>query len=302
MSYEADLQLIDDYGDYLMLQRRLSKATLNVYTQEITLFLGYLRSLSLDVISVSLQDIETYLSLSKKDRELSARTLARNLSSLRSFFIYLQISKIREDNPVMQLENPKIGTRFPSVATLEEIDSLFSVIDVSDPLGFRDRALFELIYSCGLRISETCDLKVSDYEGRSLRVLGKRNKMRLVPVGEIAQSFVDEYLLKIRVDLVKENLCEKALFVGRNGHPLTRQAVYKRFEQYCDKVGLVAKVHTLRHSFATHLLEGGADLRSVQELLGHSDIKTTQIYTHVHTDDLKRAYTAFHGNPEEGKK
>ncbi|AEV28438.1 site-specific recombinase XerD [Sphaerochaeta pleomorpha str. Grapes] len=299
MSIEADSQLVEDYCDYLMLQRRLSRATVAVYSQEIGFFLAYLRASSLDVETVPVLEIEKYLSHSRQDRDLSARTLARNLSSLRSFFIFLQIGKIRKDNPVLHLGSPKIGTRFPAVATVSEVDRLLDSIDSSNNLGYRDRTLFELIYSCGLRVSEACDLSVGDYAIRSLRVLGKRNKMRLVPVGEIAQDYVNCYLADIRPALVKGNLSEKALFVGRNGHKLTRQAVFKRFEMYCDAIGLVAKVHTLRHSFATHLLEGGADLRSVQELLGHSDIKTTQIYTHVHTDDLKKAYDTFHGNPKE---
>ena len=299
MSIEADSQLIEDYSDYLMLQRRLSRATVAVYSQEIGLFLDYLRASSLEAETVTVREIETYLSHSRQDRVLTARTLARNLSCLRSFFIFLQIGKIREDNPVLHLGSPRVGTRFPSVATIFDVDRLLDSIDCSDTLGYRDRALFELIYSCGLRVSEACDLCVGDYTISSLRVLGKRNKMRLVPVGEIAQNYVNRYLVDIRPSLVRGNLSEKALFVGRNGHKLTRQAVFKRFEKYCDAIGLVAKVHTLRHSFATHLLEGGADLRSVQELLGHSDIKTTQIYTHVHTDDLKKAYDAFHGNPKE---
>jgi integrase/recombinase XerD len=302
MSIESDSQLTEDYCDYLMLQRRLSKATVAVYSQEIGSFLAYLRTVSQSIETVPVLEIEKYVSLSKQSRNLSARTLARNLSSLRSFFIFLQIEKIRNDNPVLHLDSPKIGTRFPSVASLQQIDSLLDSIDCSDNLGYRDRALFELIYSCGLRVSEACDLQVGDYAIHSIRVLGKRNKMRLVPVGEIAQTYIDRYLAEIRPSLVKGNLSEKALFVGRNGHKLTRQAIFKRFEMYCDKIGLVAKVHTLRHSFATHLLQGGADLRSVQELLGHSDIKTTQIYTHVQSDDLKKAYDAFHGIPEEGKK
>jgi integrase/recombinase XerD len=299
MSVETDRQLIEDYCDYLILQKRVSKATVSVYSHEVVLLLEYLGNAGLDLGTVELLDIEKYLSDSRQGRDISARTLARNLSSLRSFFKYLQIEKIREDNPVLHLEGPRLGSRFPSVASVEEVDRLLDSIDTSNELGYRDRALFELVYSCGLRVSETCDLKVGDYQRYSLRVVGKRNKMRIVPIGELAQTYLDAYLKDIRPTLVKGNLGEKALFVGRNGHKLTRQAIFKRFEMYCDSIGLVAKVHTLRHSFATHLLEGGADLRSVQELLGHSDIKTTQIYTHVHTKDLQKAYDTFHGKMKE---
>jgi integrase/recombinase XerD len=299
MSVEADRQLVEDYCDYLILQKRVSKATVSVYSHEVILLLEYLGNAGLVLETVELLDIEKYLSTSRQGRNVSARTLARNLSSLRSFFKYLQIEKIREDNPVLHLEGPRLGTRFPSVASVEDVDRLLDSIATNNELGYRDRTLFELIYSCGLRVSEACDLKVGDYQGYSLRVVGKRNKMRIVPVGELAQKYLDAYLQDIRPTLVKGNLGEKALFVGRNGHKLTRQAIFKRFEMYCDSIGLVAKVHTLRHSFATHLLEGGADLRSVQELLGHSDIKTTQIYTHVHTKDLQKAYDTFHGKMKE---
>ena len=145
-----------------------------------------------------------------------------------------------------------------------------------------------------MRISEACNLEVSDYQDGKLRVLGKRDKLRIVPVGEIAAHYLDIYLKDIRPQLIGMRLANKALFVGRRGRKLTRQAIYKRFISYCGECGLDAKVHTLRHSFATHLLEGGADLRSVQELLGHADIKTTQIYTHVDTASLQHAYDAYH--------
>ena len=296
MSRETNQQLLDDYIDYLILQRRLSKATVVVYKLEIALFLD---ALEREVETLTSQEIEEYLVFSAKKRRLSPRTMARNLSALRSFFLYLQKEKIRSDNPVTLLTGAKIPSDLPLVSTIGEIDSLLESIDTSEPLSFRDRTLFELIYSCGLRISEACDLQVGDYTNHSIRVIGKRNKMRLIPVGDIACTFLDAYLAGIRPDLVKARYNEKALFVGRNGHKMTRQAIFKRFKMYCSRIHLVAKVHTLRHSFATHLLEGGADLRSVQELLGHSDIKTTQIYTHVHTSDLKHAYDAYHNIEEE---
>lgn len=296
MSRETDCQLLDEYIDYLILQRRLSKATVAVYKLEIGLFL---EAIETEVEHVTSQDMETYLILSAKRRGLSPRTIARNVSALRSFFLYLQKEKIRSDNPITLLTRAKIPSDLPLVSTIEEIDTLLESIDTDTSLGFRDRCMFELIYSCGLRISEACNLQVDDYVNHSIRVVGKRNKMRIIPVGDIACTLLDAYLGDIRPDLVKARYNEKALFVGRNGHKMTRQAIFKRFKMYCERIHLVAKVHTLRHSFATHLLEGGADLRSVQELLGHSDIKTTQIYTHVHTNDLKHAYDAYHTNEEE---
>jgi integrase/recombinase XerD len=232
-------------------------------------------------------------------RELSDRSVSKLLSALRSFFTYLQLQKIRIDNPVLQIPRAHQPVQLPKVASLKEVETLLESIDTSDVLGFRDRTMFELIYSCGLRISEACNLELTDYQDRYLRVLGKRGKMRILPVGEVAHSFLDAYLKEVRPSLVGSKRSVKALFVGRRGQKLTRQAVYKRFMNYTDLTDIEAKVHTLRHSFATHLLEGGADLRSVQELLGHSDIKTTQIYTHVDTTALQDAYRRFHKNDED---
>jgi integrase/recombinase XerD len=249
---------------------------------------------ALPLETVDAIQLETYLIGERKERNLSPASLAKALSALRSFFSFLQLQKIRQDNPVLLISHSQKPLTLPLVASVEQIDVLLESIDTSSPLGYRDRTLFELIYSCGLRISEACNLEVSDYQDGKLRVLGKRDKLRIVPVGEIAAHYLDVYLKDIRPELIGMRLANRALFVGRRGMRLTRQAIYKRFISYCGECGLDAKVHTLRHSFATHLLEGGADLRSVQELLGHADIKTTQIYTHVDTASLQHAYDAYH--------
>lgn len=286
----SDRVLIEEYVDYLALQRRLTEATQSVYAHELTLFLDS----AADYERMSANQIESYVVDQVQKRNLGERSVAKLLSALRSFFSFLQVSKIREDNPVLLIQRGRQQQNLPQVASVGQVDALLTSIDTSDPLGFRDRTLFELIYSCGLRISEACSLEVSDYQKTSMRVVGKRHKIRIIPVGEIARTWVDAYLLQVRPVLVGARLSTKVLFVGRRGRQLTRQAIYKRFISYCDATGLDAKVHTLRHSFATHLLEGGADLRSVQELLGHSDIKTTQIYTHVDTKQLKKAYELYH--------
>lgn len=296
MSNASDLLLIDDYTDYLAMQRRLSEATQSVYTHEVTLFLAS----GVDYEKVGASYIESYLVEQVQFRRLSERSVAKMVSALRSFFSFLQLSKIREDNPVLMIKRGRQQQNLPQVASIAQVDALLDSIDTADALGFRDRTLFELIYSCGLRISEACDLEVSDYQRTSIRVIGKRHKIRIIPVGEVARSWVDAYLKNVREHLVGMHGSTKALFVGRRGRKLTRQAVYKRFIAYCDAIGLDAKVHTLRHSFATHLLEGGADLRSVQELLGHSDIQTTQMYTHVDTRQLQKAYEQFHTDVEDG--
>jgi integrase/recombinase XerD len=287
--------IIDEYEMYLALERRLSKATIAVYCGELARFLetGH------DIDTVTSQEIQAYVATEAAERALCGRSIAKMLSALRSFFTSLQVKGLREDNPVTLLPRPKETMRLPEVATLEEVERLLRAIDDSDALGLRDRALFEVIYSCGLRISEACSLFVSHYHDQAITVVGKRNKMRRIPIGDVARLWVDAYLLKSRPVLVGMRLGEKALFVGRRGEALTRQAVHKRFTAYAKAAGLSITVHTLRHSYATHLLEGGADLRSVQQLLGHSDIKTTQIYTHVDTTALQAAYERFHPGGEE---
>lgn len=295
MADPASLLLLEEYRDYLGLQRRLSEATQSVYEHEVRLLLEQ----KVDLQTVEAHQIETYIQMQVVQRELSDRSVSKLLSALRSFFTYLQLQKIRIDNPVLQIPRAHQPVQLPKVASLKEVETLLESIDTSDVLGFRDRTMFELIYSCGLRISEACNLELTDYQDRYLRVLGKRGKMRILPVGEVAHSFLDAYLKEVRPSLVGSKRSVKALFVGRRGQKLTRQAVYKRFMNYTDLTDIEAKVHTLRHSFATHLLEGGADLRSVQELLGHSDIKTTQIYTHVDTTALQDAYRRFHKNDED---
>ncbi|MBZ4673351.1 MAG: Tyrosine recombinase xerC [Spirochaeta sp.] len=290
MALPVDQLLLEEYEDYLMIQRRLSQATLSVYLYEVSRLL----ETALPLETVDAIQLETYLIGERKERNLSPASLAKALSALRSFFSFLQLQKIRQDNPVLLISHSQKPLTLPLVASVEQIDVLLESIDTSSPLGYRDRTLFELIYSCGLRISEACNLEVSDYQDGKLRVLGKRDKLRIVPVGEIAAHYLDVYLKDIRPELIGMRLANRALFVGRRGMRLTRQAIYKRFISYCGECGLDAKVHTLRHSFATHLLEGGADLRSVQELLGHADIKTTQIYTHVDTASLQHAYDAYH--------
>ena len=286
--------IVDEYEMYLSLERRLSKATIAIYTNELSLFLeaGH------DIDAVSMQEVQAYVVEQAQLRSLSGRSVAKLLSALRSFFTYLQTKGARSDNPVSLLPRPKEGMRLPDVASVDDVERLLATIDDSDALGLRDRALFELIYSCGLRISEACSLSVSHYHKDAVTVLGKRNKMRRIPVGDVARLWVDAYLEESRPTLVGPHLGEKTLFVGRRGEGLTRQAVHKRFTAYAKAADLDITVHTLRHSYATHMLAGGADLRSVQQLLGHSDIKTTQIYTHVDTGALQAAYERFHPSGE----
>lgn len=282
--------LLEEYEHYLALQKRLSDNTIEVYLLEV----GLLLSMFANPETLNARELEHFITTMSKERELSPRSVAKSLSALRSFFTFLQLQKVRADNPLSLIRTPKRGLILPKVASRDEIEYFFSIINTHDVLGVRDKTLFEVIYSCGLRISEAADLNVDDYQNNQVRVLGKRNKMRLVPVGEVAQSLLEFYLNEIRPSLMSRSKPSQALFVGRRGQRLTRQAISKRFDEYARVAGLEMSVHTLRHSFATHLLANGADLRSVQELLGHSDIQTTQIYTHLDSATLQKGWEEFH--------
>jgi len=299
----SDRALLEDYRDYLTVERRVSIATVTIYTAEASRYLEFLHNQGdFGCDTVTVQTLVEYLIFRSSQGVLSQRTQARNSSCLRSFHRFLIDSKIRQDNPVDLLESPKIPIKIPRTASYDTVDLFLSSIDENDPsgLGYRDRTLFELIYSCGLRVSEACSLKVSDFLAaqKLLRVVGKGDKERIIPVGDIACAYIKTYLETVRPRLMGRHVHEKTLFLGRRGSPLTRALVWKRFKEYCALCGIDAKVHTLRHSFASHLLRGGADLRSVQELLGHSDIRTTQIYTHTDTEDLQQAFRTF---PPDGE-
>jgi len=282
--------LLEEYEHYLALQKRLSEGTIEVYLYEVGLLLETFE----DPEIVNARDIEAFVISYGERRSLASRSIAKTLSALRSFFTFLQLRKIREDNPLSLIRTPKKEESLPHVASYDEIEYLFSVISTSDYLGIRDKTLFEVIYSCGLRVSEAASIDVEDYQNQQLRVIGKRNRMRLIPVSEVAQASLAYYLKEARPHLLSRSKPSRALFLGRRGQRLTRQAISKRFDEYTALAGLEMSVHTLRHSFATHLLQNGADLRSVQELLGHSDIQTTQIYTHVDSSTLQRFWEEFH--------
>ena len=292
--------LLRDFEDYLENEAMLSEATREVYLREAGFLLSYLEKEKKDISNIVLQDLDDYITY--RDRELDARTIGRINSSLRSFFSFLLKENIRDDNIALLLEKPKMDAYLPHALSVEEVDKI--LLDMkemaeSDILFYRDYAFFELIYSCGLRISEAVNLKLSSYnrQEKTLIVFGKRSKERVVFVGEVAQQALDYYLENIRPQLfaerksrgrktAKEKESVNSIFLGRRGESLTRQAMHKRYHETVTKLGIEATVHALRHSYATHLLRGGANIREVQLLLGHSDIKTTQIYTHLNTDDL----------------
>lgn len=292
--------LLDQFYTDIILVNRMSEMTAQTYRISAQEFLEWLVEQRIKLRDVTTQNLVYYLMKRKTDGNAEL-TLAKDISALRAFGEYLVRKNYWTENCALLLDRPKAGRHLPKVLSVEQTDELLSSIDTSKPLGVRDDALFELIYSCGLRISEACSLKVSNvhFKERLILVHGKGDKERLVPFGDIAAQKLQKYMEEVRPELVKgRNISE--VFVNYKGEPISRKGVWKRFQEMEALSGVKAKVHTLRHSFATHLLAGGADLRSVQELLGHSDLSTTTIYTHVTDSQLLDAHKKyFEGKNDE---
>ncbi len=265
-------------------------------------FLSWVEEQGLDLPAVTREDLVRYQRKLSEDG-LSSETVAKFISALRAFGAFLKRKQIWHTNEALELERPEASRHLPRVLSVEQVDSLLSAIDVSTPLGIRDRALYELIYSCGLRISEASGLLLVNIhfaEGLII-VHGKGDKERMVPFGDIAKEWLLKWIEEARPAIVKGKLVPE-VFVNARGAPLSRKGIWKNFQALEAKSGVTAKVHTLRHSFATHLLAGGADLRVVQELLGHADLATTQIYTHVDNDQLQLYHAGYfpgHKNHEK---
>ncbi|MBN2439862.1 MAG: tyrosine recombinase XerD [Spirochaetales bacterium] len=287
--------LLKRFEDYITVELRLSANSGETYLHECRVFILYCKEKGIDIKDINSTTIIDFL-IRRQLKGVSQRTVAKCLSSLRSFFKFLILERIIDQNPAELVDMPKISLKIPKVFTISEIEQLFEQIDSSSPLGIRDRALFELIYSCGLRISEAVGLQCTDLyiEEALLKVKGKGNKERFVPVGEYGLQWLTLYIKEARLSLLKRNRNTNMLFLNHYGRPLSRKGAWKRFKEILSRANLDGKVHTLRHSFATHLLSGGADLRSVQELLGHADICTTQIYTHVEEEELKKFHKKYH--------
>ncbi|MGL4982187.1 MAG: tyrosine-type recombinase/integrase [Treponemataceae bacterium] len=280
------------YTVFLTSVKKMAHLTVETYLSSVEFFFKWLEQeksplLTQEMIlQPSLNDF-TFFLLSRKTTGATANTIAKDISALRSFSSFMVSSSLWQENPALLLERPSPTRSLPRVFSIEQIDSFLQTIDISEPLGVRDRTIFELIYSCGLRISEAVNLKLENIHltERLLLVFGKGSKERIVPFGDDAHFWLKKWLDEARVSLVGTRHIS-SVFVNFRGKPLSRKGIWKRFKEIEGLSGLSGKVHTLRHSFATHLLAGGADLRSVQELLGHSDISTTQIYTHINSETL----------------
>ena len=287
--------ILTDYRSYLLTQARLSAATVETYAREAGDLLE-----ELDRTGVAVEDVTSGLlieyMLNRQLEGRDGRTVAKCLSALRSLFGYLVREGRMDANPARRVETPRTAARLPVVFSEEEVDRLLDAIDLGRPGGLRDRALFELVYSAGLRVSEVTELGLDHLylkEGH-LVVHGKGDRERAVPLGDMARDWLERYLGGERPELASRGNGAQEVFLSVRGSRLSRKTVWKRFKEHAARAGLAGKVHTLRHSFATHLLKGGADLRSVQELLGHRDIRTTQVYTHIGEGELKDAHARFH--------
>ncbi len=290
--------LLERFRDYLLIELKLSRRTVETYMRSCSNFIAYCVENGLDPQVLTSNDVIAYLIARQTAAENSVdqRTVAKILSALRSFFGFMVIEQERDSNPALLIETPKAEQRVPGVLPVEDVERLLDAIDTDSPAGLRDRALFEVIYSCGLRISEAVELCVDRLylQERLIRVLGKGDRERLVPIGDEAIAWLERYLEHGRPRLLKAKVRTQKLFLNHRGEGLSRKGMWKRFRHIADQLGIDAKVHTLRHSYATHLLDGGADLRAVQELLGHADISTTQIYTHVGREDLRQYHADHH--------
>jgi len=283
----TNLRFTDSFARFLLMGEGLAELTVATYSVTIRKFILWLKAAGLDPCTVDTENCIAFL-FSRSDQGLTGKTVSRDRAALRSFFRYLNTEGLRSDNPADLLESPRREQILPRVLNAEQIELFLAGIDVSTVNGFRDRVLFELIYSCGLRVSEAVHLSIKDIhlQERVIIVSGKGKRERIVPFGETAARWLSQWLSIERRKMIKKTATQ-AVFLNSRGTRLTRKGIWKRFQAICQTAGVYAKVHSLRHSFATHLLEGGADLRTVQQLLGHADVSTTQIYTHVGNDGLE---------------
>jgi integrase/recombinase XerD len=289
---------IASFLTHVRVEKGLSSNTVSAYKRDLMKFEAFARKRKLSLDKIRRDDLVDFLAGLYRQR-LESRTVARQLVTLRNFFRFAQIQELIPADPSVNLESPKIRRTLPGYLRLEEVERLLEQPDEKTPFGLRDRAMLEVLYSTGLRVSELVSLRVSDLDAKvgCIRCIGKGDKERIVPVGRKALALVDKYLREARGPLTSRGkTCSSALFVNRRGGALSRVAVWKILSAYGRRAGLrmPIKPHMLRHSFATHLLERGADLRSVQLMLGHADISTTQIYTHVVEERLKQIYKAHH--------
>ena len=291
---------LNDFCDYLKIDKRYSDLTVESYRTEIKGYLDFFKEKNIKVKNIKNSDIKDYLTYIKKG-ETSERTLAHNVSVIRTFYKFLLTQKVIERNPTEFLELPKLRKKLPTVLSKEEVEKLLD-IDLTDCYSYRNKAMLELLYSTGLRVSELVNLELSniDLESCTLKTIGKGNKERIIPISDYALYYVEKYINEYRGSMLKKGV-NNYVFINNHGNVMTRQGFFKIIKKLASEKDIKTPIspHTLRHSFATHLLDYGADLRSIQEMLGHSNLSTTQIYTHVSSEHLKDNYNSSHPHSKE---
>lgn len=287
-----------DFKNYLKLERGLSQNTIDNYSFDIEKLIHFLQEFKIDVTPLNINEDDIQQFIYHISSQINARSQSRIISGLKSFFNYLNFEDIREDNPMLLIETPKIGRKLPDTLSTHDIDNLIEAIDLSTPEGERNKAMLETLYSCGLRVSELVSLKISDlfFDEGFIKVTGKGSKERFVPISDSTQKFILTYKNLIRTHLPIQKGHEDTLFLNRRGRQLTRAMVFTIIKELALKINLKKSIspHTFRHSFATHLLENGADLRAIQMMLGHESITTTEVYMHLDRKHLAKVMENFH--------
>ncbi len=291
-------QGLKDYQNYLRLERGLSENSIINYSLDIKKLMRWLETNEINTSPVSISEEILQDFIYDIAKRINPRSQSRLISGLKGFFNYLIFEDYRKTNPLELIEAPKLGRKLPDTLAIEEIDTLIKTIDLSSKQGERNRAIIETLYGCGLRVSELTNLKISDlyFEEGFIKVTGKGDKQRLVPIGPTTQKYIEIYRKEVRVHQKIQSLAKDTLFLNQHGKPLTRAMIFTIVKRLAEKSGIRKTIspHTFRHSFATHLLENGADLRAIQQMLGHESITTTEIYTHIDRKHLTEVINRFH--------
>lgn len=294
MSWESSIK---EFKYYLKVERSLADNSIQSYLRDINKLANYCRDIKKNEKSVTTKDIRNFISHLVSEK-ISPRSQARVISGIKAFYKYLILEDYITDDPTLLIENPKIGLKLPEVLSVEEIELIISSIDLSKKQGQRNKAIIETLYSCGLRVTELINLKISNinFNDEYIKVIGKGNKERLTPIGSNALKYIQIYVNEVRIHQKISKGNEDIVFLNNRGSKLSRVMIFTLIKNILKKIGIKKKVspHTFRHSFATHLIEGGADLRAVQEMLGHESITTTEIYTHLDKDYLRSNIMQFH--------
>lgn len=289
---------LKDYQIYLRLERGLSENSISGYTYDIQGFINYIETYSSQLTIANCQKEDTQAYVYHLAKNVNARSQSRQISGLKSFFNFLIFEGYREDSPMDLIDTPKIGRKLPAVLGIKEIDQLLAAIDLSHAQGYRNLTILETLYGSGLRVSELISLKISDlhFDENLLLITGKGNKQRLVPLGGVCKQKLKIYLEEVRVHVPVKKEFQDIVFLNQHGRQLTRAMIFTIVRQTAAIAGIEKKIspHTFRHSFATHLLENGADLRSIQLMMGHENITTTEVYMHLDTQHLSKSLQAFH--------